>query len=88
MPPDFIATVSEAEKRNYLIVLSEENLQHQPAMRHKTIGHQVSLDPVVTEALDSISCISSMKYVNIHLLYNWFLEPLTRVTGLFHAMSL
>lgn len=33
-------------------------------MRHIAIGHQMSLVPLVTEALDGISCISSMKFLS------------------------
>jgi len=65
MPTDFMTICCQAEERNCLFVLTEEKLQHQSqsTMRHTTIGHYVSLVPVVTEVLASISRISSMKFL-------------------------
>lgn len=61
-----MTTGCQAEKRNCLFVLTEEKLQHQSqsTVRHVTVGHEVSLVPVVTEALASISCISPMKFLS------------------------
>lgn len=66
MPIDFVTLGCQAEKRNCLFVLTEEDIQHQSqsTIRHTTIRHQVSLLPVLTEALASISCISSTRFLS------------------------
>lgn len=63
---DFMTLGCQAEKRNCLFVLTEEDLQHQSQLtiRHTTIRHQVSLLPVLTGALASISCISSTRFLS------------------------